>query len=147
MLEHNDGTKIDLIRSGGLTWLPNHFTPTTNVSVSRDMIHRRFGHLHEEGLIKLDRIGVTRASSFGKLPRIKFCSSCAIRKSEVADIKRKSTRDRDPSTPFHTMALYIWGPMPTPDLNRNRWALGAACYKISTTLCSLMKSKTEEASS
>ncbi len=64
ILEHNDGTKIDLVRSGGLSWLPNHFTPTAALSVSRDLIHRRFGHLHEDGLVKLDMLGVRVASGF-----------------------------------------------------------------------------------
>jgi hypothetical protein len=146
LLEHNDGTKIDLIRSGGLTWLPNHFSPKTAASVTRDLIHCRFGHLHEYGLIKLDKLGIRGASRFSKLHGIHLCPSCAIGKSKVADINRKSTRDSDPSSPFHTVALDIWGPMSTPDLTGHRWALGAACYKTSTTLCSLMKSKTEAAS-
>jgi hypothetical protein len=59
LLEHNDGTKIDLIRSGGLTWLTNHFTPTTAILVSRDLIQRRFGHLHEDGLHK---VGLARST-------------------------------------------------------------------------------------
>ena len=37
--------------------------------------------------------------------------------------------------------------MSTPDLNGNIWALGAACYKTSSILCSLMKSKSEATSS
>ena len=64
LLEHNDGTKIDLIQSGGLTWLPNHFSPTTPLSVTRDLIHRRFGHLHEDGLKQLDRLGIRGAQGF-----------------------------------------------------------------------------------
>ena len=63
-LEHNDGTKIDLIRSGGLSWLPNYFTPSAALSISQDLIHRRFGHLHEDGILKLDRLGVRGASGF-----------------------------------------------------------------------------------
>jgi hypothetical protein len=146
LLEHNDGIKIDLIRSGGLTWLPIHFSPTPAASVTRDLIHCRFGHLHEDGLVKLDKLGVRGASGFSKLLGIQLCPSYAIVKSKVADINRKSTRESDPSSPFHTVALDIWGPMPTPDLTGHRWAQGAACYKTSTTLCSLIKSKTEAAS-
>ena len=37
--------------------------------------------------------------------------------------------------------------MSTPDLNENKWALGATCYKTSSILCSLMKSKLEATSS
>ncbi len=31
MLDHNEDTKIDLIRSGGLTWVSSHFLPTSAV--------------------------------------------------------------------------------------------------------------------
>ena len=126
---------------------PNHFMPTTTVSVTRDLIHRRFGHLHEDGLLKLDKLGVRGALGLAEPPGMGFCSSCAIGKSRVADINRKSTRDIDPSEPFHTVALDIWGPMSTPDLNGNRWALGAACYKTSSILGSLLKLKSESTSS
>ena len=37
--------------------------------------------------------------------------------------------------------------MSTPDLNGNRWVLGATFYKTSSILCSLMKSKSESSSS
>jgi hypothetical protein len=117
ILEHNDGTMIDLVRSGGLSWLPNHFTPTTAISVSRDLIHHRFGHLPEDGIIKLDRLGVRGASGFRKLHGGQFCPSCAIGKSRVADINRESTHPNDLVDPFDTVALDIWGPMSTLDLN------------------------------
>jgi hypothetical protein len=74
---------------------------------------------------------------------MQFCPSCAIEKSKIADINRKSTRDSDPSDPFHTVALDMWGPMSTPDLNGNRWALDASCYTTSSILYSLMKSKSD----
>jgi hypothetical protein len=48
LLEHGNGTQIDLVRSGELTWLPNNFLPTAVISMTRDLIHRRFGHIHEE---------------------------------------------------------------------------------------------------
>ncbi len=67
-LEHDNGTKIDLIRSGGLTWLPNHFLLTATISVTRDLIHRRFGHLRKDGLIKLDKQGIPGALGFSKMP-------------------------------------------------------------------------------
>jgi len=146
LFEHN-GTKIDIIRSNGLTWLPNHFLPTTAISVTRDLIDRRFGHLHEDGLLKPDKLGVHEALGFAKLPDMNVCPSCTIRKSRVSDINRKSTRDNVPSEPFHTVALDIWAPMSTPDLNGNKWALGATCYKTSSVIFSLMKSKLEATSS
>ena len=37
--------------------------------------------------------------------------------------------------------------MSTPDLNGNKWALGATCYKTSSILCSLIKSKSKATSS
>jgi hypothetical protein len=146
ILEHNDGIMIDLVRSGGLSWLPNHFNPTAARSVSRDLIHRHFGHLHEDGIIKLDRLGVRGASGFRKLHGSQFCPCCAIGKSRVVDINRESTHPSDTVDPLDTVAIDIWGPMSTLDLNGNRWALGAACYKTGTILCSLMTSKTEAAS-
>ena len=122
ILGHDHGTQIDLVRSGGLTWLPNHFLPTIVISVTRALIHRRFGHLYEEGLLKLDKLGVRGARGFAKLPGMQFCPSCAIGKPRVVDIKRKSTRDSDPSDPFQIAALDIRGPISTPDLNGNMWA-------------------------
>jgi len=121
--------------------------PTAPVSVTRDLIHRRFGHLHEDGLLKLDKLGVRGALGFAKLPGMGVCPSYAIGKSRVDDINTKPTRDNDPPEPFHTVALDISGPMSTPGLNGNKWALGAACYKTSSILCSLMKSRSEATSS
>ena len=65
------------------------------------------------------------------LPKASLCPDCAVAKSRVRDIGRKSTRDREPPTPFQTVALVIWGPMPTPDIGGNRWVLGGVCYKTS----------------
>ena len=45
---------------------------------------------------------------------------CAVGKSKVHDINRKSTRDRDPLSPFHTLAIGIWEPMSTPDIVGNK---------------------------
>jgi len=147
LLEHDNGTKIDLTRSNGLIWLPNHFMPTRAVSVTRDLIHRRFGHLHEYGLLKLNKLGARGALGIAKLHGMELYPSCAIGKLRVADINRKSTRDNDPFEPFHTVALDIWGPMSTPDFKGNKWAVGAACYKTLSILCSLIKSKSEATSS
>ncbi len=72
LLEHDNGTNIDLIRSNGLTWLLNHFLPTIDVSVTRDLIRRRFGHLHEDGLLKLDKLGIRGALGFAELPDMHF---------------------------------------------------------------------------
>ena len=54
LLEHHNGTQIDLIQSGELTRLPNHFLPSSSISVTRHRIHRHFGHFREDGLFKLD---------------------------------------------------------------------------------------------
>jgi len=147
LLEHDNGTKIDTVRSGGLIWLPNHFLPASTVSVTRDLIHRPSVNLYEEGLLKLDRLGVRGSSRFYRLPGIQFCPSCAIEKSKVVDINRKSTRHNDPSIKFHIVASNIRRPISTPDLKGGRWALGAACYKTANMLCFFMKSKTNANSS
>jgi len=50
-----------LVRSGGLVWLPNFQELTAapaSPTISRDLIHRRCGHLHEAGLEKLDTLGI-----------------------------------------------------------------------------------------
>jgi hypothetical protein len=117
LLEHDNDTQFDLVRSRGLSWLPNHFLPTTAISATRVLIHRRFGHLHEYELLKLDKLGVRGACGFAKLLGMQFCPSCAIGKLRVVDINRKSTRDSDPSSdPFYTVALDIWDQCPCPIL-------------------------------
>jgi hypothetical protein len=56
LLEH-DSNKINIVRSGGLTLLPNHSLATTGVVVTRGLIYRKFGNIHKEELLKLDKLG------------------------------------------------------------------------------------------
>ena len=104
-------------------------------------MHRQCGHLHEIGLLKLDKLGVDGMWGFSILPPLSFCAVCAIGKSKVSNIERLSTRDSDPPTPFHIMALDIWGPMSTEDIGGDRWFLGGSCYKTSTIIGKGMKHK------
>ena len=106
-----------------------------------DLIHRRCGHLHEEGLLKLDKLEIDGIWGFSLLPKVSFCSDYAVAKSKVRDISRKSTRDRDPPTLFHTMALDIWGRMSTPDIGGNMWVIGGVCYKTSLIFGNFTKLK------
>ena len=116
------------MRSRGLTWLPIFAHPTIALRaasiISRDLMHRQCGHLHEIGLLKLDKLGVDGMWGFSILPPLSFCAVCAIGKSKVSNIERLSPRDSDPPTPFHIMALDIWGPMSTEDIGGGQVVLG-----------------------
>ena len=146
-LSHSSGLTLDLVRHQGLTWLPvsarNHVHSAAVAPASRDLIHRRCGHLHEAGLLKLDSLGVPGVLGFSKLSPMSFCPDCATAKSTVAAINRRSTRDRDPPHPFHSLALDIWGPVSTPDLSGNRYVLGAVCYTTSAIVGVLLKHKSD----
>jgi hypothetical protein len=140
------GPPVILIRSRGLVWLPTYQRATAlpaSPTITRDLIHRRCGHLHEAGLDKLDKLGIDGIWGYSKLPPFKFCTHCAIGKSKVANINRESTRDSDPPSPFHTIALDIWGPMSTEDLGGNRWFLGGVCFKTSTVIGNVMRRKSD----
>ena len=142
---------VRLVRSRGLTRLPNFEEPAcafpTASTMSRDLIHRRCGHLHEDGLRNLDRLGVDGVWGFSLLPLLSFCAECAIGKSKVFNINRSSTRDKDPPTPFHTVALDIWGPIwgpcPYENIGENMWFLGGVCYKTSTIFGKGMKHESD----
>ena len=45
------------------------------------------------------------------------------------------------SSPFHTVALDIWGPISTPDIRGNRLILEGVCYKTPLIYGNLMKFK------
>jgi hypothetical protein len=142
------GPSIRLVRSRGLTWLPNFVNPSSALpaasTVSRDLIYRRCGHLHEDGLLKLDKLGVDGVWGFSLLPPpLSFCAEYAIGKSKVFNIDRSSTRDKDPPNPFHTVALDIWGPMSTEDIGGDKWFLGGVCYKTSLIFGNVMKHKSD----
>jgi hypothetical protein len=111
--------------------------------ISRDLIRRRLGHLHEDGLLKLDKLGVDGVWGFSLLPPLSFSAECAIGKSKVSSIERSSTRDRDPPSPFHTMAFDIWGPMSTKDIWGNKLFSGGVCYKTSIIIGKVMKHKSD----
>ena len=125
-LEIENGTSIKLISARGLTWLPDFTNPIASLAssplfgISRDPIRRRCEHLHEEGIMKLDKLGVDGVLGFSLLPPISLCAQCDIGKSRFADIKRGSTRDAKPPSAFHTIALDIWGPMSTEDIGGNK---------------------------
>jgi hypothetical protein len=135
-----------LVRFGGLVWLPNFQTPsasTASPAITRDLIHRRCGHLHEVGLEKLDKLNIDGVRGYSRLPPFSFCTRCAIAKSKVAIVNRESTRDRDLPTPFHTVALDIWEPMSTANIGGNIWFLGGVCYKTSSVIGNVMKHKSD----
>ncbi len=145
---HSSGLTIDLVHRHALTWLlvPSGQDPNPSASIapaSRDLIHRRRGHLHEDGLLKLDSLGVPGVSGFSILAPMSFCPDCTTAKSTVANINRRSTRDRDPPHAFHSLALDIWGPTSTPDLYGNRYVLGAVCYATSAIVGVLLKHKSD----
>jgi hypothetical protein len=146
LLDLLTGPPVLLVRSGGLLWLPN-FQELTAVpvspTISRDLVHRRCGYLHEAGFEKLDALGIDGIWGYSSLPPFFFCTHSAIAKSKVSKVNRESTRDRDPPTPFHTIALDIWGPMSTEDIGGNRWFFGGVCFKASTIIGNVMKYKSD----
>jgi len=103
--------------------------------ILRDLIHFRCGHLHEDGILKLDKLGADGMLGFRLLTPLSFYAECANGKSSLAKINRSSTRDKDPPTPFHTVALDTRGPMSTEYFKGNKWFLGGVCYKTSTAIC------------
>jgi len=138
------GPLVLLVRSRGLIWLPNFQEPTaapTSPTISRDLIHRRFGHLHEAGLDNLDMLGINGIWGYSRLPPFSFCTDCAIAKSKVAKVNRESTRDKDPPTPVHTIAIDIWGTVSTEDIGGNIGFLGGVCFKTFTIIGNTMKRK------
>jgi hypothetical protein len=147
LIEHPNGVAIKLVRHRGLIWLPNPPLAATVLvaqsSISRDLIHRRTGHLHEDSILKMDKLEIDGIWGYARLPPLSFCPDCAVGKSRVSNINRTSTRGIVPPAPFHTVALDIWGPMSTPDIEGNKWFLGAVCYKTSTVFGNLMKNKSD----
>jgi hypothetical protein len=131
---HPSGHKVDLVRLHGLTWLLVLDSDTVLIaattSPNRDLIHRRYGHLHEAGLLKLDSLDILGISGYSKLYPLSFCPDYATAKATIANINRRSTRDRDPPHPFHTVALNIWGPTSTPDISGDRYVLDAVCSRL-----------------
>jgi hypothetical protein len=112
-------------------------------TITRDLIHHRCGHLHESKLEKLDKHGVAGIWGYSLLPPVSFCTHCAIAKSKVPKINKDSTRENVPPSSFHSIALDIWGPMSTEDIEGNRWFLGGVCFKTSTVIGNVMKHKSD----
>jgi hypothetical protein len=66
------GPYVRLVRARGLTWLLNFAArmaalPATSL-ISRALIHRRWGDLHEDGLLKLDILFMDGVWDFSLLP-------------------------------------------------------------------------------
>ena len=163
LLVSGNGHDYALIRRDGLTWLPVadpdlHPTarrvdpqPARNDSdddttaapahaPSAAILHKRCCHLNEADIQKLIKMGC-----LGK-PRIigdTFCRSCAISKSCTADINRQTTRSSDPPTPFHTVAMDIWGPMSTPAIGGYRYAIGLTDFMTNCLLVELVQHKSD----
>ena len=157
LLVSGNGIEYFLIRRDGLTWLPVtdpdrpadrcHQTSPANTDAtaatpahapSAAILHRRCCHLNDADITKLIRMGC-----LGK-PRIigdTFCKPCAMAKSRVADINRQSTRESDPPTPFHTVAMDIWGPMSTPAIGGYRFVIGLTDFKTNGMLAELVHRK------
>jgi hypothetical protein len=72
-----------------------------------------------------------------------FCPDCAIAKSTVADISRRSNRNHDPPQPFHSRALDIWGPTSVPDILGNRYVFGDVYYSITSIVAVLLPRKSD----
>jgi len=126
-------------------WLPNFQEPTAVLALSptitRDFIHRRCGHLLEVGLEKLDKLDIDGIWGYSLLPPFSFYTHCAIAKSKAAKVNKESTRGKVPSSPFHTIALDIWGPMSTEYGGGNRWFLRGVCFKTFTVIGNVMRRK------
>ena len=78
-INHPSGLIIDLARHNGLTLLLDplsaHALLAFALTSSRDLLHRRCGHLHESGLLKLDSLGIRVVSGFLNFP---LCRSALI---------------------------------------------------------------------
>jgi hypothetical protein len=100
---------VDFVRHNDLTWLNASFSAlallTATSSLTRDLIHRCRGHLHESDLLKVDSLSI---HGFPVFPSSSLCLFALIAvKSTVAIINRPSTLDRDLFHSVHTLALDI----------------------------------------
>ena len=80
-----------LVRRCGLIWLPNFqelAAVQVSPTISRDLIHRRCGHLHETGLKKIDKLGIDGIWGYSLLPPFSFCTYFDIAKPKVAKFNR-----------------------------------------------------------
>jgi len=117
--------------------------PTTFI-ISRDLIHRRYGHLHEDGLLKLDKLGVDGVWGFSLLPPppSPFVQNVQSGSQECL----KLTNDPKGTRTFHFISYDIWGPMSTEDMERNIWYLEGIYYKTFVIFGNVMKHKSDSTS-
>ena len=154
ILTHTDtNTSFPLTKLKGLYWVPATRPPIASISssiaalastsISKDLLHHRLGHLHDDGISKLATMGLSGIPPVMSTTTISFCSHCHTCKSHVADINRMSTRQSDPSTPFTTVSVDIWGPIAVSAIGGYSWVLGTACHTTSYVMASLMRTKDE----
>jgi len=147
------GTRLPLHREDGLPWLrvappqgesssSAHPAKTLNTS-TKDLHHRRLGHLGESCMDRLLKTDASRTLGYTARSRLSFCEACTMAKSRVHNINRDSARGRDPKHPFHTMALDLWGPMSTATIGGNHWSFGGACFKTGFLLHDLLRTKAD----
>ena len=139
-----------MIRSNGLVWLPTleaDALPPTSAFLSKqndfDIIHKRCAHVSEDTIRKMSALGIKGIPEHYPLGKNHFCTSCAVSKSTTADINRVSTRDHDPDSCFHTIAIDIWGPVNCPSIGNFSYVLGAVCCKSAFIMVELLKCKSD----
>ena len=149
IITHNkSGVSFPLTKDQGLSWIhsvtpPPAIAATAAGTISKDLLHRRLGHLHDAGLSKLASLGCNGIpTELAKTP-ISFCEQCHTCKSKVADINRDSDHCSDPEQPFESLAVDIWGPMKISAIGGYSWVLGAACFTTAYVLAGLMRTKDE----
>jgi hypothetical protein len=131
------GRLFDMIRSNILVWLPT-FTassvPPSYAFLSKltecDTIHRRCAHVSEDTIRKMSALGIKGIPKNYSLGISHFCKSCAVNKSTTSNINRVSTRDHDPESCFHTLAIDIWGPVKCPSIGNFSYVLGGVCLNL-----------------
>jgi hypothetical protein len=81
--------------------------------------HRRFGHLHMQGLQALHTHGVPTSPTLAIFVKHVYCDSCLLHKATNAP--RNSTACAKPSRPLLNLSSDLWGPVdvPTPHGLRN----------------------------
>jgi hypothetical protein len=146
-------TSFPLTHHHGLYWVPatRVLPPLPSIAAtagsvpSKDLFHNRLGHLHDAGISKLATMELPGVPSSLASASTSFCSHCQTCKSHVADINRSSTRHADPTEPFATVSVDIWGPIAVSAIGGYSWVLGTACHTTSYVMASLMRSKDDSA--
>ena len=148
LLTHTaSSTSFPLTHHRGLYWVPATRVASPSPSIaatagthpSKDLLHYRLGHLHDAGISKLASMDLPGVPSSLASTSTSFCSHCQTCKSHVADINRSSTRPADPTEPFTTMSVDIWGPIAVSAIGGYSWVLGTACHTTSYVMASLMR--------